>query len=290
MSVAALTMVFDDDYFLKKWIGYWEQFLPRKQLVVLSHGPQESVYDIAQGCSIVELARRTDDKDLDAHRWGTLTHFARGLLFQYTKVVTSDVDEILVLDPEVGDNIVDHLEKLPNNRVFHVNPMEIVHRSDLEPDLDESAPILKQRQFFQTNKWYAKPSISSSRHLEWKMDGHCTFDDIKFLPEIYMFHLKWVDQKQMLRRAQIRHDLMRDGDGELFVKAGGGWTRTMEQWTEYFEILENKPITDEPCDYDQFRRDILASSYKHEQFGYWVFPRNESKVLYKVPERFSHFF
>ncbi len=290
MSVAALTMVYDDSYFLEKWIGYWSNYLPKKQLIILSHGPQEDVYQIAEGCSIVELARQADDKNLDAHRWGTLTHFARGLLFQYTKVITSDVDEILVLDPQAGDNIVDYIEKLPNNRVFHVNPMEVVHRPDLEDDIDPDAPILKQRKYFQTNKWYAKPSISSSKHIEWKMDGHCTFDDISFLPDVYMFHLKWMDRHHMMQRAQIRHDLMRDMHGELFVKAGGGWTRTMEEWSEYFELLMSKPISEDACDFDQFRADIKATSYKHPQFGYWVYPRNESKVLFEIPERFAHFF
>ena len=275
---------------MKKWIAYYEQFLPRKQLVILSHGPQESVYDIASGCSIVELNRRGDDKNLDAHRWGTLTHFARGLLYQYTKVITSDVDEILVTDPDIGENIIEHVEKLPNNRVFHVNPMEIVHRPDLEPDLDESRPILEQRGYFRTNKWYAKPSISSSRHLEFKMDGHCTFDEIKFLPNVYMFHLKWVDQAQMLRRAEIRHELMRDDEGNLVVQAGGGWTRTMEQWREAFALMEQAPISEEPCDFEAYRAEIHATAHKHPQFGYQIFPRNEGKVLHHIPERFRTYF
>ena len=36
-SIAILTMVYDDDIYLKIWLGYWERFVPRSDLYVLIH-------------------------------------------------------------------------------------------------------------------------------------------------------------------------------------------------------------------------------------------------------------
>ncbi len=290
MSTAVLTMVYDDDFFLKRWVDYYGQFVSRRNLVVLTHGRQDSVWDIAAGASIVELERNPDNKNLDAHRWATLGHFARGLLLQYTHVICVDVDEFLVSDPATGKSIVDVVSTISKNKVLHPNSVEIVHRTDLEQEFDFSRPVLVQRSYFRTNKWYSKPCMITDKSIMWKMDGHCTLREVDFHPDTYLFHLKWFDQNFLMQRSKVRHDMMRNSDGEVFMAAGGGWALPMDGWSEMFSKTQQMTISGLECDFAAYRSEILGSAIKHPTFDYYIYPRNTSKVLYKVPDRFLGLF
>lgn len=220
-----------------------------------------------------------------------MTHFCRGLLLQYRQVICVDVDEFLVADPDCGKSLVELVAHMPRNQTWHTNSMEIVHRTDLEPEFDPGIPkILDQRGFFRTNSWYSKPCITTDKDIVWKMDGHCTYHKIRIHKDIFLVHLKWFDRDFVLKRAQIRHDFMRDETGKVFMNAGGMWGAGMEDWAREVNSFESMPISEEPCDFEVYRNGILAVAAPVGDDGVVNYPRQTSKVLYRVPDRFVGLF
>lgn len=61
--VAALTMVRGEDFFLKRWLAYYRQFLPDEHIYVLNHGGDPEVAEIAQSPLIKQIEQATDDAD-----------------------------------------------------------------------------------------------------------------------------------------------------------------------------------------------------------------------------------
>ena len=71
--IAILTMVYDDDIYLRIWLAYWERFVPRSNLYVLIHANHEHYEEMARGCNTIRIARPPVHADLETHRWRMLS-------------------------------------------------------------------------------------------------------------------------------------------------------------------------------------------------------------------------
>ncbi len=107
--VAALTMVRGEDFFLKRWLAYYRQFLPDEHIYVLNHGGDPEVAEIALGVNVISLPYDETKRNVNQRRWQILSLFTSGLTQFYNWVICNDVDELVVLDPDHGSNLVDYL-------------------------------------------------------------------------------------------------------------------------------------------------------------------------------------
>lgn len=225
MAVAFVTMVYDDAFFLDIWVKYYSRFTDRRNLYVITHGPQDYAHDIAAGCNIVEVNRRAPYRAMDSDRFQLVNHFCSGLNFMFDWVVYNDVDELLVLDPEVGPDPVAHIEGLDRRlEVVSALGVEVIHRVDLESDYDPRRPILSQRKHMRINAWYCKPCITSIP-LRWGPDGHGSeHGTYNLSDDLYLFHLKWFDQKFHTDRHADRLAMRgTNADGSDLVFGAGSW-------------------------------------------------------------------
>ncbi|MBB1492354.1 hypothetical protein H5395_12560 [Paracoccus sp. MC1854] len=108
-SVAILTMVYDDDIYLKIWLSYWEKFVPRSNLYVLIHADYGHYEQMASDCNTIRIARPPMHAGSEVSRWKMLSSLASGLTLMFDRVIYTDVDEIIALDPKHGNNPIDYI-------------------------------------------------------------------------------------------------------------------------------------------------------------------------------------
>lgn len=206
-----ITMVRQNYDFLRIWIRHHEKLADgRSNLIVVSHGPDPKIDDIASGCSIIRLPEDDTPPAFEPSRREMFFGLVRAMLPYYRFVIIGDVDEILVLDPRVGENFAEYLNSITiDGNVLTVCNFNLIHDKRLEPgDIDLSKPVLSQRQHGAIAGGYCKPmifrgAVGSSEGS----DSHRVLGE-KFQLDrnIICFHLAFFDQKLSIELANEKRD------------------------------------------------------------------------------------
>ncbi|MEZ5912839.1 MAG: glycosyltransferase family 2 protein [Paracoccaceae bacterium] len=214
---AALTMVRGEDFFLERWLAHYRRHLPDDHIYVLNHGGDAKVAKIARGVNVIALPYDKTKKNVNQRRWQILSLFASGLTQFYNWVICNDVDELVVLDPEAGDDLVGYLAGVSAEAkppaVLIPFALEMVHVPELEPEpLEPGQPILGRRRIYRLNSNYAKPCITAVP-LDYKAGGHgSTVKNFRVDPMLYNIHLRFVDYAMCM--ARLDKSLKRRLDGK----------------------------------------------------------------------------
>lgn len=285
--IAILTMVYDDDIYLRIWLAYWERFVPRSNLYVLIHADHDHYEEMAQGCNTIRIARPPVHVDLEVDRWKMLSSLATGLTFMFDRVIYTDVDEIIVLDPDKGDDPVEHIlgRAEPVISPFGVDLVEPVEL-DLPP-IDLSRPILSQRRFISSSAPYSKPCITSEP-INWSKGGHYSDRREVFLSEdLFLFHLRLFDRTVYQERSANRREMVTDARSGKVIEGLGGpsWQRTNEFGR--YSIQREEPMKN-----IDFRKDRVKwlESAQLDGKGFWERSGRLRKQLHRIPERFETVF
>ncbi|MEM1077909.1 MAG: glycosyltransferase family 2 protein [Pseudomonadota bacterium] len=293
MSVAFVTMVYDDAFFLDLWVRYYSRFTDRRNLYVITHGPQDYAHEIAAGCNIIEVNRRAPYRSMDQDRFQLVNHLCSGLNYMFDWVVYNDVDELLVLDPTLGKDLIGYIEGI-DRRTKVVSPLgvEVLHRVDLESDYDPNRPMLSQRKYMRVNAWYCKPCLTQIP-LQWGPDGHGSEHETYTLSEdLYLFHLKWFDQQFHIDRHQDRLNMRgtnEDGSALVFGAGSWGWSKFEYQRisNDYLRFTIEKK--GKGFDFTQ-ERERLRTSYVKGKTGFYSTDWFVDGDLRILPERFIGLF
>ncbi|MBB1496819.1 hypothetical protein [Paracoccus sp. MC1862] len=287
-SVAILTMVYDDDIYLKIWLSYWEKFVPRSNLYVLIHADYGHYEQMASGCNTIRIARPPMHAGSEVSRWKMLSSLASGLTLMFDRVIYTDVDEIIALDPKHGNNPIDYILDRPEPVVSPFG-VDLVEPIELDlPAIDLSRPILSQRSFVACNPPYSKPCIISDPVI-WGTGGHfINREEIYLSDALVLFHLKLFDKLTYRERAAKRKAMVTDPEtGELIMGPGGKeWMRT-DEFHEY-TIESRQPINN--IDFRRPRKKWLESAKFNRRSGVWRRSGRSHKQLHRIPERFDNVF
>ncbi|NDW53443.1 hypothetical protein [Aliiroseovarius sp. PrR006] len=289
MSVAYVTMVYNDEFFLELWLGHYRKFTNPENIYIVTHGPQPYVHEVAGDCNIVEIERDPRNPRLDQDRMSFLSTFCSELTEKHSRVVMNDVDEIIALDPDVGWDLDAYISNIPSS-VNVISPLglEIMHRFDIESDYDYSRKMFDQRQFVRMNGWYTKPNITNVP-IVWGPDGHgCSHDTLYLDDNLYTFHLKWFDQNTHIRRHEERLGFrFNDEDGNEVVIGAGSWG-----WSEQvYRIVTNSflrfPILPEEKSFEfSAQRERVRSSFQEGKPGMYKIHWFVEGTLHILPDRF----
>lgn len=225
MAIAFVTMVYNDAFFLDLWLRYHEKFVPRSDIHIICHGPQPEAERMAEGCNIVICERDPTNAQMDRDRFIFVSDYCTSLVPHYDRVIYNDVDEVIVLDPDHGDDPVKYIAGIdPAIRVISPLGLEIIHRVDLESDYDYSRPMFAQRRFVRMSGHYTKPNITNVGII-WRPDGHGASHDTLYLDDhLYTFHLKWFDQQFHVNRYRDRTRMhITDDKGRVHKVGAGSW-------------------------------------------------------------------
>jgi hypothetical protein len=132
------------------------------------------------------------------------------LLESYDVVIHSDVDELLVADPEVAANL-QIFASLWNSPVSTAVGLNVVHDPVSETKIDTSRIISSQRDSIWFVAVMCKPMMIR-RPVKWRPGFHSCNARIEFAP-IYNFHLRYYDVDQGLARLRKTRSMERAQPG-----------------------------------------------------------------------------
>jgi hypothetical protein len=292
-AMAAVTMVGSDHFFLKRWVDYYGKHLGREHLYILSHGGDPEHKKIAEGCNIIYLPLDPTRFCFNQRRWQMMSMFTTGFTRYYNWVLTGDVDEIVAVDPAVSDNLVEYLCRFDadaRTRVISPLAIEMVHNPALETEeITGDRNILDVRKIYRLNANYNKPCITRNK-IVFAPGGHFANEARKFLdPDLYLFHLRFIDYKMTEERLQLRKSQRNQQSGALdkTERKITGWDNA---WETYKQLSARVPVA-ETVDHSKLREELNKGwRRKDPKNPFYTFGGGRSKEVYTLPERFSSIF
>lgn len=159
--IAAITMARNDEFFLSRWIEYYGKNFGKENLYVYLDGLNQKIPSNADDTNIeklehTELTRVSGDK----FRIKLLNDLSKKLFADgYDIVIGCDADELLILDPDIKTSLSDYLSNIRNKTSVSGLGIDVIQNICDEGKLDESKPLLAQRDFAVLSTRYTKPVV-----------------------------------------------------------------------------------------------------------------------------------
>ena len=286
-TACAITMLRDDLFYLDIWLRHYGEVLGRENCYIVNHGRGEDVARMAEGCNIIGIPGE-HHKNFDMKRWRLLNNLVMGLNAYYNHVIVGDVDELVVVDPVAGKDLLEWLSTAPERRVYTPLGLEVLHRIDLEqePITDH---VLGPRRHVRVATHYSKPCIVSAG-TKIARGGHFTQYDKLHTPDaLYLFHLKFVDfdayKDVMDRRNAVTEAVQVDSYRDASI--GRHWFATERgEDRAVFEEFAKMPMA-EDFDMRGIRKAMQRSWKPRGNTGFHEFERPDYPQQYLLPERFN---
>lgn len=284
-TVAAVTMVRDDAFFLAAWLRHYGQMFGRENCYVINHGRGEMVAEMAEGCNLIGIPG-DPHKNFDVKRWGLLNNLVGGLRKYYRHVIVGDVDELVINDPEDGRSLLEFLADAPDGRVLTPLGLEVIHRIDIEEEAITDS-ILGPRRHVRLAPHYSKPCVVSAA-AKLSRGGHFSQFPKLYTPDnLYLMHLKFCDfgayTEAMDRRNAVTSEV---GSSIREASIGRHWfAEARGEDRAVFEAFATLEKVD-GFDLRRVRKQMQRSFKPRGDTGYFQFDRPEFGTQYALPERF----
>lgn len=274
-KICAITMVRNDEFYLRRWVEYYGNQLGKENLRVYFDGEDQQVPNFCEGV-YTELRPRVAGNvaKSDKGRINYLSSRAAMLFEQgYDLVIGTDVDEFLIVDPKLGQSLSEYLSNKKIKYCLSALGVDVGQHLDLEQPIDGSRPLLSQRSYAYLSSRYTKASILA-RPLQWgsgfhRVKGH----NYHIAPELYLFHLGGFDY-EMMKRQLNNSDLL-----------ATGWGKHLHRRAKTIRIVtQGKALQ-----WDKTVRGMRLIQQWIRQFFAWNKPWNPSyKMVVRIPDRFKN--
>ena len=211
--ICAITMVRNDEFYLRKWVEYYATQLGRENLRIYFDGEDQRVPDFCEGV-YTELKPRIPGMVVKAEkeRLTFLSQQAARLMQEerYDLVIGVDADEFLVVDPNQGKTLLEYLSEKEVNVCLSGLGVDVGQHLDREGVIDGSKSFLSQRRYAYLCSRYTKPSVIA-RPVTWgsgfhRIKGHNYHID----EHLYLFHFGSIDL-EMIKERMGNADLVSTG-------------------------------------------------------------------------------
>lgn len=198
--IAAITMVRNDEFYLRKWVEYYGRELGKENLYIFFDGTDQQIPDFCEGTT-ARLRERNPQHVVKAEkdRLGFLSEQAAILMNEkgYELVIGTDADEFLVVDPAVNGSLGDYLSSLKIRTSVSGLGIDVGQHLESEGVIDGSRPFLEQRHHAYICSRYTKPSVIA-RPVRWgsgfhRVKGH----NFRIDKNLFLFHFGSVDLKMI---------------------------------------------------------------------------------------------
>jgi Glycosyl transferase family 2 len=287
----AVTMVHQDHFFLERWVDHYGKQFGREHLYVLSHGDDPEHARIAEGANVIRLPRDPTLHRLTRRRWSFKSQFAAGMLRYYNWIFVGDVDEVVIVDPDVAPDLVTYMRRKEGRGTpLSICPfgIELIHNPAAEPDpIVKGEPILSKRRVFRANANYAKPCIIRKDAM-FTIGGHANNHLPRVLdPHLFLLHLRFVDYDISVERLTGRkamRQVMTDG---VEPEGGSGyWGKNLDD----FKLLSSRVAVREDAELPEFRKKMIDDQKLLHDGTVAFFGGARTKELYRLPDRFAGVF
>ena len=282
-SLAIVTMVYNESFNLPIWIRHYRRIAPSAALFVIDHGSDDGSTEHLPGVSKIPVPR---DKLDEIDRVFLVSSLQHGFLRYYDVVIYTDCDELLVPDPAIASTLDAYLSRTDYPYASPIG-LNLLHMIDIEPPLDLTRPILRQRRYCQFASQLCKPVITRVP-VNWQPGFHSCDREFHIDRHLYLFHLKQIDKDQALRRLQLSRTLQWS---KLAIDANH-WGHHRFDDERFLREFFIDPSNELKCGLGPFTFEVeIAKVYSEAQeiSGAFHLPGFRSRVM-EIPERFRSVF
>lgn len=230
--IAAITTVRNDIVFLEKWVQYYGSELGIKNLYVFIDGHDQPKPECLNEVNTIFLPHLPLKREqADSRRSRVMSDMARGLFRYFDAVIVTDVDEFLIVDPNVNLSLTEYLAQTDARVSLSGLGMDVGQHLELEPALDRSRPFLDQRKFAHLSSRYTKPSVAF-KPVTWGSGMHrIKGRNFHIDPNLFLFHFGMVDYELSTGKTSDKDRLET------------GWSKHLSRREALFKIIaESSPI------------------------------------------------
>lgn len=212
-KICAITMVRNDEFYLRKWVEYYGTQLGRENLRIYFDGEDQQIPNFCDGV-YTELKPRIPGMVVKAEkeRLGFLSRQAARLMQEerYDLVIGIDADEYLIVDPKLGMTLREYLSTKRVDVCLSGLGVDVGQHLEQEKVIDASIPFLSQRRYAYLCSRYTKPSIIA-QPVTWGSGFHRVKGHNYHIDEnLYLFHFGSIDLK-MIEERMSNTDLVSTG-------------------------------------------------------------------------------
>ena len=272
-KIAALTMVRNDDFYLRKWVEYYGAQLGRENLYIYFDGTDQQIGDFCEGTH-AELHEKIGTQVVSAEkgRLKFLSDRAAALLGSgYDLVIGVDADEFVVVDPKLGMSLPEFLSRQKIGTSLSALGLDFGQKLGEEGDITDAEPFLQQRRYAQLGTRYTKPSIVG-RPCVWgsgfhRIKGH----NFHIAKDLYLMHFGYFDMKRL-------QDRLQDAD-----RVGQGWGPHMQKRARTIRYATDLPARD----FDRWTRFArICQTLCRPPYALNKPAMFELKIVVRIPDRF----
>jgi len=274
-KIAALTMVRNDDFYLRKWVEYYGAQLGRENLYIWFDGTDQVIAPFCEGTH-AQLHEKIGTQVVSAEkgRLKFLSDQAAALLASgYDLVIGVDADEFVVVDPRRGQSLREYLSELKIGVSLSALGLDFGQKLGEEPDITEDRPFLQQRHYAQIGTRYTKPSIVA-KPCVWgsgfhRIKGH----NFHIGKDLYLLHFGYFDMARLQARFQ-------DAD-----RLSQGWGAHMQKRARTIRYATNLPARD----FDRWTRFArICQTLCRPPYALNKPAMLELRIVVRIPDRFQN--
>ena len=273
-KIAALTMVRNDEFYLRKWVEYYGAQLGREHLYIFFDGTDQQIPAFCDGTHAVAVPKiGTDVVSNDKGRVAVMSAKAAELFDAgYDLVIGTDADEFVVVDPKLGLTLPEYLSRQKIGVSLSPLGLDFGQKLGEEGDIDDTVPFLQQRHYAQIGTRYTKCSVLA-RPCQWgsgfhRVKGH----NFHIGKDLYLLHFGYFDMKRL-------QDRFRDADRlEL------GWEAHMRKRARTIRYATELPARDFEC-WTRFAR--VCQTLCRPPYALNKPAMLELRIVVRIPGRFS---
>lgn len=273
-KIAAITMVRNDDFYLKKWVEYYGGELGRENLYIFFDGLDQTVPSFCEGThsQLVEKVG-TDVVSNDKGRVALMSSKAAELFAEgYELVIGTDCDEFVVVDPRLGKSLQEYLSAASIKYSLSPLGLDFGQKLGEEDAIREDVPFLEQRHYAQLGTRYTKSSVIA-RPLEWGSGFHRVRGrNFHIAKDLYLLHFGYFDMGRIEERFKDTNRLAL------------GWEKHMRKRSRTIRLVTEKRALnfDAWTRFARICQSIVRPPYawnKPAMFGL--------KIIVRIPDRFQ---
>lgn len=245
-KIAAITMVRNDDFFLRKWVEYYGRELGKENLYIYYDGEDQTIGEFCQGTNAyIHSKIGTQVVSAEKGRLKFLSNKATELFANgYDLVIGVDADEYIVVDPKLGVSLRESLSSYDIDVCLSPLGLDFGQKLGEEGDLSLEETFLRQRHYAQIGTRYTKPSIIA-QPCQWgsgfhRIKGH----NFHIAKDLYLLHFGYAD-KRILEERLGDTDRIAQGWGKHIYKRSRTiryvtekTARDFDSWTRYARICQ----------------------------------------------------
>ena len=273
--IATLTMVRNDDFFLRKWVEYYGRELGRENLYIYYDGEDQVIGNFCQGTNVfVHPKIGTQVVTAEKGRLKFLSEKAAELFAKgYDLVIGVDADEYIVVDPKLGIGLREYLSSQDIDVCLSPLGLDFGQKLGEEDNLSMERNFLSQRHYAQIGTRYTKPSIIA-QPCRWgsgfhRVKGH----NFHIASDLYLLHFGYADKRLLEERL---------GDVDRVAQ---GWEKHIYKRSRTIKYATEKKARD----FDRWMHFArICQTWCRPPYALNKPAMFELRIVVKIPERFNN--